>query len=868
MAFDPSQPWEFGFQSDDGSTVLSDYVKYVANKGLLRYRRIIHTGGKAGESLWTHVMNLVTVIEKLRPIFELSRDEMACLLLALTVHDLNKVDSYGKRPEGKPVRYANAAAKAHIEEELKDLQVSSFFLWEPYLIDITYLAHAHQEGTMVATVLNQREIDQCHLNMGRLEGALKFLMKVADVSDNSHSGAYDSRHEKHIRHKLLNHVNGALNADNRPPRYGFVGHRLAEQRGLMTNIIHNEIVAYMQATYGKTACIDLLYHPEGVDYLLDTRLALPAITKMRKDIANRIGQKFAGLQFEQLAQFIKATPSGISVDDAAMQSGATLEQIFSVIANTVLRKIYRLEWREQRNALVRSDLEAALADEKTGPELQERIMQLLCEKDLVSTDDDVLRKGEFVAAYRNFLKDHRADQLKAIKQEAWMRVARLFQLPTAADNLYSLVDPYRRGYFMARDLEVQKFDEMEVMVIADLVELEELARGAIEKRKGKKSVKSKEDEGEEGGALAFDAAYIVDYLERHLEIWDSRNGVADTQLVEEINFTETLQRYADAKRLYMQCCYCGSPLKADEWMSIQVPPNIGVQSFSNRLEAGSLRDPKRNVCDICRTQFILEKLAWRAHRDKQGGSQVTFYLHLFPYTYYTQPLLQAWWQSIEKLRDGKHNALFFETQGYFREWERFQAGVAPDFYRSSTDGVGIPTLAEAMSNTPVLPVIVSGSNYGMQFLQALEQAVLIANLFNSRVILSRMPIPSLNLANEKSQDEPIALLVENAPSSIGWLLPQTALTLQDVKTVCRKLSSLHQLVDRLIVKDERYEETIYDFVVAAAADPLALYYEVDRLIEQKATHKKGRKPEYQAIELAQAVGPFMGELTRRIEGED
>ena len=36
---------------------------------------------------------------------------------------------------------------------------------------------------------------------------------------------------------------------------------------------------------------------------------------------------------------------------------------------------------------------------------------------------------------------------------------------------------------------------------------------------------------------------------------------------------------------------------------------IGVQSFSNRLEGGSSREPKRNVCDVCRAQFILEKLA-------------------------------------------------------------------------------------------------------------------------------------------------------------------------------------------------------------------------------------------------------------------
>ncbi len=40
-------------------------------------------------------------------------------------------------------------------------------------------------------------------------------------------------------------------------------------------------------------------------------------------------------------------------------------------------------------------------------------------------------------AYRNFLKDHRGDQLKAIKQDAWMRIARLFQLPVEADALYA-----------------------------------------------------------------------------------------------------------------------------------------------------------------------------------------------------------------------------------------------------------------------------------------------------------------------------------------------------------------------------------------------------------------------------------------------
>jgi CRISPR-associated protein Csc3 len=297
-------------------------------------------------------------------------------------------------------------------------------------------------------------------------------------------------------------------------------------------------------------------------------------------------------------------------------------------------------------------------------------------------------------------------------------------------------------------------------------------------------------------------------------------------------------------------------------MSIQVPSSIGVQSFSNRLDAGSARDPKRNVCDICRMQFILEKLAWRSHRDKQGSEQVTFYLHLFPYSYFTQPMLLTWWQSIERLRDGDHRALLLDTRDYFSKWERLQVELPPRYYLTGTEGVGIPTLSEALSNTPVLPLIVSGGSYGTQFLLALEKTALLARWFDSRVLLSRLPVPVVNLAKEFIDQEPVALLVENAPRTMSWLLPQNALTRSQVDTLCLKLSKVHQIADMLSAKDESFDSVIHDLVVAAADDPLALHYEVDRLIEQHATRKKGKKPEYQAISLSRAIAPLLEELTK------
>ncbi|HEX3643492.1 MAG TPA: hypothetical protein VHV10_19570, partial [Ktedonobacteraceae bacterium] len=532
-------------------------------------------------------------------------------------------------------------------------------------------------------------------------------------------------------------------------------------------------VAFLQERYGKEACIDLLYHPTGVDYLLDKNIPFNWCPQDLRMLAQQIGQKFAQLQSNQLAQFIKAKPSGISVDDAAMQSGAPLSDIFMHMRNIAERKQYKLEWREQRDAFARQDLESYLTEQSGDPNLQERTGMWLRETSVVPGDEEALKRGEFLMAYRNFLKDHREEQLKAIKQDAWDRVARLYQIPAEHDAIYNLIDPYRRGYCMARDLPVRSLDAMMEDALADLAQLEKQASQVV--RKGKKGqVEAPSDtkiEGEETAVQAFDDAYLVDYLERNLNMWDSVTTVP----AQSVDFSASLRRYVDSKRPHTQCCYCGSTLQAGEWMAIQVPPNIAVQSFSNRLEAGTSREPKRNVCDVCRIQFILEKLAWRSHRDKQGGEQVTFYLHCFPYSFFTQPLLLAWWQSITKLGHGDHTSLFLDTRSYFTHWEKTYVGFQQPirFIHKGLEGVSIPAFSEALSNTPILPLIIgksSGKSYGHKFLVALEKAVLLSLWFDCRIILSRLPTPLLNLENERINDEPVALLVENVPQVISWLL--------------------------------------------------------------------------------------------------
>jgi len=856
---------QFSKDDDDLSVnVYRDYLYYVANRNMRSYKEIVHDRGKKqGQSYYNHVIDLGAIAEKLRPTIDLHEDEMRCVLLALTIHDMNKIPPYNKRPHGREASYTNAATQENIKQELERLDVESFFPeWRSYLLDITLLAHFHQESaTGTVLTIDQRKISQCVLPSPRLKGPLKFLMKAADVADNSHSGDQCNRDEAHIRDKLLQHINTAM-----PKRqYRFFGHRLAELRGIFTNVMHNELVKYFQEQHGEDACIDLIYYPEGVNYLLDKDIALHWNDETLRTVATRIQQRLAAIQLEDIAQFIKARPAGIVVDDAALASGATVEQLFEVIVNTVLRKQYKAEWRTQRATNAHNDLEAALVHAKTSVQLKEHVALLLQHHtQLISSDEEALKRGEFASAYRKFLEDHRADQLKAIKGDTWTRLYRLFKLPEERYALYGLIDPFRRGYFLATDLPPLDIGIMKNMALADITALEQevQAKKATEKVK-KSNVSTSKERGDTLDSIAS-VPYIVDYLRRNVEVWETPLDMETlSKPVGLVQFGDALRQYANTKRLHEQCCYCGSPLKAGEWMSAQVPPNIGVQSFSNRLEAGSIRDPKRNVCDACRMQFILEKLAWRNHGDKQGGKQSTFYLHLFPYAFFTRPTLSSWWSSIQNLRDSDHRAFLLDTKTYFRTWTATQNETPIPGYRTSLNGLGLPALSETLSNTPVLPIVAPGENYGLQFLLALEEAVVLARWFECRVLLSRSPIPLLNLAHEYSEGKPVVLMIEGMPRTMNWLLPTTSLDTDGIDVLLKKLSVLHQLADKLYYIGGDFDTLPYDFSRTAGDDPFAVFNLADRLIEKKVAHEKVAatlSPEQKALALRRQLAPMLHEL--------
>ncbi|HET8911468.1 MAG TPA: hypothetical protein VFN23_08410, partial [Ktedonobacteraceae bacterium] len=85
-------------------------------------------------------------------------------------------------------------------------------------------------------------------------------------------------------------------------------------------------------------------------------------------------------------------------------------------------------------------------------------------------------------------------------------------------------------------------------------------------------------------------------------------------------------------------------------------------------------------------------------------------------------------------------------------------------------------------------------------------------------------------------------------------------TRSQLDALCRKLGKIHAIAQLLATKDADRAEIVYDLLTSAATDPLALYYEVDRLIEQNAARARGKRPEYQAIDLSARVAPLLAAL--------
>ena len=804
MAEQPELEFLLGWDEPD---LMESFLKNVANGGLSQYKRIIQWGEKAGEPLFTHAVNGIFTANQLRPILNLADNEIQVLFSAYAIHDLNKSLDSGEQS------FNRLASTDAVKSELENVGVPNFFpAYVDYLEDITTLirshsGHYHTDGEWLIRAHNPYRLTRERLDM------LRSLIKGLDEVEMSSS--LNERDHKQGFLVLLNTCT--------EKQYEFVYHQVGEQRGLLTNLIHNQIKDYLSARYGL---LPLLFYPDGIAYLKEKGQEIVLSMNDLSVIGLNVARTAANMTRGSFTKFIKSGNQGIKIDKQCIELGIPFDDMWGVVYHHVTTKIngkrFKIEGEDGMEYKCRGAFQAALTDDKYK-ELHERIKQVIELPNLCPTTQAGMGAAELLRSYYIFLNAHFGKRVG----NAWNYLYELLSLPVENTKLYDVLDPlFQRAYFIGQDQNLT---------------LEPLL--AIIQKDGNEMI---------GVETNTETERLGDY--EALSDYVARNVVFSWVNIPTTDFSGALQYYVQHN--HEQCCYCGSEFETENWMSPQAPANVTVQSFSNRLSGGSSREPKRNICKICRTQFILEKL----NTPTMKGIK-TIYLHLYPYTFFTETFLNSLRFEIGEILSTDTSVLFPKTDETIKEIIESDGKRTPlRFYTRNkqgnpyTNGIPLPlNYSEVIGNILTFPLNCPGDNNSEQFLFALQNAILLGRYFGCKVVMTDSAVPILNKQDFGS------LFVDNIPLGFGGFLPKNNLDPNELQMLWADITGLFRL--RGLFYDRKSEENLYlPLIKSLASDSrFELFHLADVLIEKKADN------EWQATRLVKESLPIINKLLKGAE---
>ena len=805
-----------------------DYVEAVANGRLLELREVIQYGEKRGQSLYAHILSGIYLLERLRALAGLSDEEGRILFTGYTLHDLNKFPDAGGESS-----LARLATESNVEQVLREYGLDGFFPeYQRFIPAITHLIQRHPGHYQVGMGgISAREMTRLGIEPERVS-VLAALVRAADAADLIH--ALDDKPQKQV--ELLHNINAACDT----MQYTLVSHRIDEQRGILTNVLHNAVVATLSDAMGL---IPLLFFPEGVAYLAPRGKELGLTDSLRHRMGERAAQSVATMVGSNFRDFISRRPAGLQVDPKCLDLGISFGS-----EDGLLNEMHRLVQRapfdlDQVADKMGERVRRELSRQSAPPEIAAEVAGLVVEpRSMLPPTVERLRLGELLRSYYLFLKDHFTERLP----EPWPHLYDLLEITEERRAFYSFFgDRYDRAYVVVRDLPLSA---------------EELYR-RIEK------------DGEEWMAGRNQDDPNVELLAEYLRRYAS---FSFAPLGEEA-YSASLGHYVAHQ--HRQCVNCAAPFATTPWMSADVRSDITVQAFSNRLRGGP-GEPKKQVCGICRLQFLLEKLNYPEVRGEK-----TMYLHLFSYSFLTEGFLRGLRAAISDIlavepdaRALHLNDLYGSLKGFAdREPVRlsFTSRTKADKYHPY--GLYLPRFSQAIGNLLIFPINPPGDNDSERALFALQYALILQRHFGMKVLLSESPAAPLR--KEDFSD----LYVDSIPLSLRGLLPVNDYLFRVDERGWGTLKELWEVVGRLL----RIRATVYNpgsqrdelltLVQALARPALSLFYTTEKLMEQRVRDdKRTTSREWALIRASQAVfddvlalsiqigGTWMNELDRHL----
>ncbi|GAB4212827.1 MAG: hypothetical protein OHK0022_49150 [Roseiflexaceae bacterium] len=784
-------------------SVFQEYVETVVNEGLLAYRDIQQYGGKQGQRLYAHVLNGICVLEQLRQLLDLSEIETRILFTAYTLHDLNKVVTDGPR------NYGDLVTPDRVRDELLERKLDLFFPeYETYLEDIVSLMRGHSgHHHHGAERLDRTRGPRYGLgSLDRIDDLLN-LIRAADTSDLAHS----LDEHKHLD-TFRSHLNKTAEA-----QYNVVTHRLGENRGILTNLIHNAVVDELRSQ----KLIPLLFFPDGVAYLIERGQPFVPDDGLLQRIAARIASALAGLTARKFDEFIDVRPLGIRIAPKCLELGLPFRTLLNAVDAIIQRRTFKPDVLAEN---ARRRAQERLAGSALAPE-QRAVVEEWLAGPLVAQEQTRLRLAEHIRTYYIFLNEH----FKQAVKDPWARLYDLLEVPAEKRPLYEVFDARQDRSYVLVDALALSGDEVWARIERDGASLlGETARS---------------DPRE---------ALFAEYLRLNLSF------SAPEQRPPE--FSGYLKQYVSAQ--YRQCVMCSSPFATADWMKPDVREEIAVNTFSNRLRAGP-GEPKKRICPICQIQFLLEKLVFEEVRGEQ-----VLYLHLFPYSFMPEALINGLRNRMRSilLADDQARTLFLRPE----DWIGKNSDQLPLFVTRTAKGTPhpygmyVPRYPESIGNLIILPLNPPGDNDTERFVYTLQQAMLLQRDLGMKVLISRSPVAPLesgSLADLYIDNPPLACRGLVSRNDFPAFADQTTNTPGPLTDLWEQVHALHRIKRVLYVAGSE-RDPLVALIRALGDHPLAVFFAADRLLEERI--RKDRKltnPGFMRAGLAATILPDLRTLS-------
>jgi CRISPR-associated protein Csc3 len=739
--------------------LIDDYLESVVRGGLRRYQTATQRGIRAGQDLYSHLTRGGLLLYSLGFLLNLEEQETRLLMAAFSIHDLNKL----YEPGDKGLRQL-ADDRAFFEQVINMSGVADFLPgWEEYFIDLRQLILGHGGHSTLAGEQLLARIPASHLGKERLQ-ELTHLMRAVDIADLSRTFE-----ESSFKAKFLLEINSVG-----VKQFRWISHRLREHRGILSNIIHNKVTEVLEG-YGATP---IMHYPEGTCYLVEAKTTLPEREVFYETVHRKIRQSLGAMRSQDLSKIIVLTKDGVKVDASLFSLGLGAEEIIGEITRQVFRR--RFTPRDIEGNREKCD------GRFRRKETTDLSSYLLTHRLHYPESEDGMRAGELLRALYNLLNTHlsaEATRLTSGLNDPWDMLYRLIDVDGNALEPFDKL--YDRPFVLAGTLghPYPILDRKVQDILALLLE----AR----------------DETNDGASEDFLPSYLTDIL--------------DVDFAPHPRATFAAYFHAYTSQNHRQCCYSAFAGQTGSWMSPEVPKGIVVQQFSTRLEGGTKREPKRNICPVCREQFFLEQMLFRS-----GGSK-GMYLHFFPEGGLPAVYLETVKQRLDELaRQADPDTFFLPT-----ETSLIEAGEDDTTLKllvQKARGFAVPRRSEAIGNIISLSICpgfdISGD--GTRVLQSVEIGLRLAKFLGLRCLISESPIPPLIPEQW--------LYIDTLPMALHGFFGNRVLDWQGTGELLQRYADL-RLVDREVRTG--FDSVAWDLVRALGVTPLEIFAVADRALERK-----------------------------------